>query len=444
MEAATPIPFAQVHVRNGRLTVDALVVDDDVLVRLAREATSPAKLVVDALAIGARVLDREQTAAHTDYVKAELERVGRDVDAQFSEKARTVAEHFGRKVDEVFAPDAGHLARALERHFSDGSSTAVQHRVRAVMDEVLARSREELVRQFSTPDGTNPLAGFQRAAVESIRTATSQQGAHLREMNATLETVRRELVELRAEKARLEQVAAEAERGTAKGRSFEEQVHEALDRLALPQGDTCEAVGDLKEATGKKGDVVVGVAACHGPVRGRIVFEAKNARMTRPRALEELDGALAERNADYAVLVVPSEEKVPARMLPLREYNGDKLIVAFEPDDPNPLGLQVAYALARARVLMARGAGEGIDAGAVRDTAERAVGAMEDVRRVKQQLTGAKTQIDKAAEIVEGMAARVRGHLEEIRGLTDAPAIGGIEEGPPPLGPGGTLTLSSG
>ena len=113
MEAATPLPFAQVHVRNGRLTVDALVLDDEVLVRLAREATSPAKLVADALAIGARVLDREQTAAHTDYVKAELERVGREVDAQFSEKARTVAEHFGRKVDEVFAPDAGHLTRAL-------------------------------------------------------------------------------------------------------------------------------------------------------------------------------------------------------------------------------------------------------------------------------------------------------------------------------------------
>jgi len=39
---------------------------------------------------------------------------------------------------------------------------------------------------------------------------------------------------------------------------------------------------------------------------------------------------------------------------------------------------------------------------------------MEDVRRVKQQLTGAKTQIDKAAEIVDAMAARVRAHLAEI------------------------------
>ena len=39
-----------------------------------------------------------------------------------------------------------------------------------------------------------------------------------------------------------------------------------------------EAVGDLKEATGKVGDVVVAIDACNGPARGRIVFEAKDRR----------------------------------------------------------------------------------------------------------------------------------------------------------------------
>ena len=182
-----------------------------------------------------------------------------------------------------------------------------------------------------------------------------------------------------------------------------------------------DAVGDHKEATGKKGDVVVQIGACHGPARGRIVFEAKNSRMTRPKALEELEGAMAERNADYGVLVVPSEDKVPAKMQALREYNGDKLIVTYDAEE-GALGLQVAYALARARVLMVRGGEEGIDAAAVRDTVERAVGAMEEVRRVKQQLTGAKTQIDKAGEIVDAMALRVRGHLAEIDELL-APAV---------------------
>ena len=57
----------------------------------------------------------------------------------------------------------------------------------------------------------------------------------------------------------------------------------------------------------------------------------------------------------------------------LREYNGDKLIVAYDADE-GPLALQVAYALARARVLMARGGAEGVDGAAVADTVERARG----------------------------------------------------------------------
>jgi hypothetical protein len=65
---------------------------------------------------------------------------------------------------------------------------------------------------------------------------------------------------------------------------------------------------------------------------------------------------------------------------------------------------------------------ERVDYVAVKETCERAVAAMEEVRRIKQQLTGARTQIDKAGEIVEAMASRVRGHLAEIDGLVDSAA----------------------
>jgi hypothetical protein len=68
---------------------------------------------------------------------------------------------------------------------------------------------------------------------------------------------------------------------------------------------------------------------------------------------------------------------------------------------------------------MAKGGGDGVDTAAVRDAVERAVGLMEEVRRIKQQLTASKTSIDKAAEIVQTMADGVRGQLAEISGLID-------------------------
>ena len=120
------------------------------------------------------------------------------------------------------------------------------------------------------------------------------------------------------------------------------------------------------------------------------------------------------RAADYGVLVVSSEGKLPARTHPLREFNGDKLFVTFDPEDGSTLALEVAYGLARARVLMARAAGEGIDESALQAAVERAQGAMEDVRRIKSQLTQATTSIEDARTIVDTMAANVRGHLATI------------------------------
>jgi predicted metal-dependent hydrolase len=424
MEAATPLPFApQVRVAGDRLRIDGLVVDDDCAVRLAREreeaGDDATKLVLDAIGIGARVLDRELAGANAEFVKTEFERAARELDAGFVERARLVAEKLDAKVDEAFGPENGHVARALERHFADGSSEAVQHKVRAVVAELSVKMREDLQKQFSSDGDSNPLATFQRMAIGAMRENAQRQAEQLRGMDEKLAGLREEVVKLQAERDKREEVAAEAERGTAKGRTYEEAVAEAIDAIALPLGDDAMAVGDVKESTGKVGDVVVAIGACAGPVLGRIVFEAKNAKLTRPKAFEELDRAKAERNADYAVLVVPSDEKVPAKMHALREYNGDKLIVAYDADE-GPLALQVAYSLARARVLMARGGGEGIDGAAVIDTAERALAALEDVRRIRQQLTGAKTQIDKASEIVGAMSERVRGHLDEIQELVRA------------------------
>jgi hypothetical protein len=421
MEAATPLRrHAQVRTLGDRLFVDGLAVDDACAVALAREreeaGEDPAKLVADAIEIGARVLDREQTAANADFVKAEFERAARELDAQFVERARKVAERLDQKVDEAFGPDNGHVAKALERHFGDGSTEAVQHKVKLVVGDLAVKMREDLQKQFSSDGENNPLAGFQRASLAMIKNAADQQARHLHAMTEKISTLEVRLTELRSEKEKLEEIAVEAERGTAKGRDYEALVADAVDALALPLGDVAEAVGDQKESTGKKGDVVVAIAGCHGPAQGRIVFEAKDRRLSRPKALEELDACMAERNADFAVLVVPTEDEVPARMHALREYNGDKLIVAYDPDD-GPLTLQVAYQLARARVLMARGGADGIDGAAVTDAVERALGSLEEVRRIRQQLTGAKTQIDKASEIVGTMSDRVRAHLDEVAAL---------------------------
>jgi hypothetical protein len=413
MEAATPLRQPSVTTSGDCLTIRDLTVEDEAAARVVREreqaGDDPAKTVGDAIEIGARVLDREQAAANAEYVRTEFEKAAHELDRQFSDKARTVAEHFGKKVDEVFDDESGQLAKEFEKLFSDGSTASVQNRVRELVADMLIKSREDLVRQFSASDGSNPLADFKASTVRELE-----------RMVQRLNEMQEHVGALRAEKEKLEELDAERERGTAKGRSYEEQVVEAVDAIAIAQGDVAEAVGDQKGAMGKTGDVLVSIDAGGGPCRGRIVFEAKNAKLTSPEARRELSRGMRERDADFGVLVVPGDEKVPAKLTPLREYEGDKLVVTYEPEEGSALALELGYRLARARVLMKRAGPEGIDAGAVREAVERALAEMEDVRKVKSQLTGAKTGIDNAYDLIDGIAERVRAQLTEVEALVAA------------------------
>jgi hypothetical protein len=418
MEAATPLRKPHVRTIGDRLVVDGLVIEDDCAVRLVREReeahADPVRAVADAIEIGARVLDREQAGANAEFVKGELDKATREVELVLAERTREVTEQIGRKVDEAFGAESGHVTKTIEKHFSDDSAGAVQNRVREVVAEALTHVQQSLVQQFSSADAGNPLAEFKAGVVREVQSAGRAQTQTLQEMGVRLAALQQQLGEMRVEREKLAELDAERERGTAKGRTFEELVVEAVDRIASLQGDDCDAVGDTRGATGRVGDIVVSLDACHGPARGSIVFEVKTGKLSKNDALRELDRAKEDRTAEFAVLVVPGEAKVPARMRQLREYNGDKLIVAFDPDAEGTIALEVAYSLARARVLMSRSEGEGVDAKGVHDSVERALNAMERVRAVKNTLTGAQTQIGKAKDVLDDMAEQVREHLRNV------------------------------
>jgi hypothetical protein len=413
MEAATTLRQPRVAVLLGRVILDGVVVDDaataDFVRRRMEAGEDPAHVVCDAIEVGARVLDREEAGATVEVLRGDLEQATREVVGEL----RT-------GLEQAFGPESGHVTRVLQRHFGAESSAAVQHQVRAAVAELLAESREKLFKQFSSAEESNPLATFQRAAVAAIRQSSDNQHAELREMRRTIVELTGRVQALQADKQKALEVAAEHARSTAKGRPYEEAVVEAVDAIARGHGDDCDAVGDLRGAGGRKGDVVVDVDGCAGAPRGRIVFEAKHSRRSRKEALAELEEAMAQRAADYGVWVVPSEEALPARATALREVGGDKLFVVYDPEDGSRLALEVAYSLARARVLMARGGADGLDAAALRAEVERAVGALEDVRRIKLHLTNAAGGIDEARKALEGMAERVKAHLAHIDALVAA------------------------
>ena len=137
MEAATPLNPTRIRLAGSLLLIDGLALTDEATVRVAHDRVEAGEglteVVTQAIEIGARVLDRESTSMHADFVKAEFERTARELEREFVDKARIVNETLGQRIDAAFGADAGVVPKLLEKHFGDASSSAVQHQVRGLV-----------------------------------------------------------------------------------------------------------------------------------------------------------------------------------------------------------------------------------------------------------------------------------------------------------------------
>ena len=398
---------AAVRVLDDRLVIERLTVADERAARVVRERVEtgqlPAETVGKAIEIGARVLDSEETAANVDYVRAEFER-----------HAAALRERLGKTLES----GEQQLAERIAESFDSGRDGSVQNEIDRLLSDALAEQRTALLRLFSAEEGANPLHDFKGAMIRAFKALDSRQQAEGRENRERIDELTQQVVELRQREEADRRVAEAEEAGTRKGRTFEERVHLALERLADGRGDVAQRVGDARgDAGGKKGDVLVEIDAAGGPCAGRIVFEVKDKRLSRNDAWAELNGALDQRGAGFAVMVVAGEERLPARTEQLHEYEGNKLLIAVDRDDPDDLGLEIAYRYARCRVLMARDRELTVDAAGVRDAAEEAVSALKRAQSVRLALTGATDSVDRARSGLDELVAEVHERLARIESL---------------------------
>ena len=403
---------------DDRLVIERLTVADAGSARVVREQAadgrSPAATVAKAIEIGTRVIDNEGTAANVDYVRRELEAGLGDLD---------------KRLGGTLEEGAEALAERIATTFGAERSDSVQAQIKEIVTAESRHQREELVARLTAEDPTNPLVAMQvrigkkmleteerhRAEVELLRESHAKES---RAMQGQVSELKENLARLLDKQGHELELAEAEQAGTRKGITFEERVHEALDAIAGARGDLAlHTGGEQAEGGGKKGDTLVEIGACDGAAQGRIVFEAKDKQLTKNKAWAELNAAMAARAASFAVLVVAGEENVPAGREQLHEYEGNKLIVAVDRDEPEGLGLRVAYRLAAARVAMARDRDLTVDAAAVRDAAAEAISTLRQAQAIRSSLTGIKTQSDRARDGLNAMVEAIEAKLALIDSL---------------------------
>jgi hypothetical protein len=408
-----PAGDGSVRAIDGRLVIERLEVDDARAAKLVRERAEaghpPAQTVRDAVEIGARVLEREGTATEVDYVRAEFER-----------QAGELRERLGK----ALADGDEMLAERITLSFDGTRDGSVQKEIDELVRGALVEQREALLKLFSAQEGSNPLFDFKDAMVKVYRELGNRQQAEGEENRKVIAELRREMLELKERTDADSRVAEEAERGTAKGRSFEELAHIALEEIAAGHGDAARHVGDeSSESGGKKGDTVVEIGGAVGTPAATVVFEAKNKKLTKNDAWTELNACMGERDAAYAVLVVAGEDKVPSGLEELTEYQGNKIIAVLDREDPDPLALRLVYRYVRARVLAATECALEVDAAGVRDATEEAAARLKRANRVRKSLTNVTSSADAARSEFDEMVADVERCLARIESLVAAAAL---------------------
>jgi hypothetical protein len=404
-----------VRALHDRVVIEALTITDERVARLVRDrqeaGSSPAATIAKTIEIGARVLDSETTAANVDYVqRAFEERIGR----------------LGADLSEALEQGSAEIAEHIADNFDVERSDSVQGHIKQMLVTATQHQREELQRMLTAEDSSNPLVASQMRTTKAMLDAEER---HRRQLGELRESHSKESRELQARVAELterfsahlertageERLAEAEEAGTRKGLGFEERVHEAIERLASTRGDCATHTGgEGAEGGGKKGDSVVEIGAADGPSAGRIVFEVKDKKLSKNAAWAELNEAMAARAASFAVLVVAGEERIPSGREQLHEYEGNKLIVAVDREEPDSLPLGVAYRLAAARVSMARGRELTVDGGEVRAAAEEAISCLRQAQSIRAALTGIKTSSDRARLGLDEMIAAVEAKLRRI------------------------------
>lgn len=403
---------------GDRIVIESLSVNDPRAAQVVREraeaGTKPAETVAKAIEIGARVIDSESTATNVDYVKRVVEeRIGK----------------IGEDLSGTLEDGSAEIAKHIAENFDVDRADSVQGEIKTMLVAAAQHQQQQLTKMLTAEDGSNPLVAVQ---MRTTKTMLEAEDRHRKQLVDLRESHAKESRALQARVADLterfsqhlernsgDELLAEAEEaGTRKGFTFEERVHEAIEEIASMRGDCATHTGaEGAEGGGKKGDTLVELGAAGGPSTGRIVFEAKDRKLSKNGAWTELNAGMAARAASFGVLVVAGEERVPAGREPLHEYEGNKLIVAVDRDEPDSLALAVAYRLAAARVLMVRDRDLTVDASEVRAATEDAITCLKQAQSIRSALTGIKTSSDRARSGLDDMVGSLQAKLDRIDSL---------------------------
>jgi hypothetical protein len=329
-----------IEIVDGCVIFDGFVEYDEEVVALIAAAPDREVCVHTLLGTGARVAAFMGVSREADVIERRLgemtEAVQQAVEQALTQVSQTAEELFDADAGTVpatvasFKEELGDLLDATFDPDSKASAvSAMEDTVRVGVQKLLDAHLKQLRRAMDPDADDSPLARVVRAVKDhaaEVRKDLRELSEGLAASRATTEAMRRSAV---------------------KGNDYESVLFDEVSGIAAAQGDAAERVGRVGGALGtQKGDIVVtldpeetrGLDACYA-------VEAKDKKLGLRATLDELDKAMTNRQAVAGIAVFASSDQAPTRV-PFQPH-GDKAIVVFDGEEPDPRALRLACLWAR-------------------------------------------------------------------------------------------------
>jgi hypothetical protein len=399
-----------VFIENDELVVESLRISDPDAVNFVAASDDPELALVRCVEMGARVLRLANATVDTQVVEHRFNEMTQSLDRSVDELARRIDDSARALLDD----ESGELTAALRTWLTDVTSvlgatfdeTSKKSAI-AKLETVLETARGEqvtAVRRLLDPENAeSPLNRWRSDIVSEVR----DRG----------EAVERLLSDLSFRLGLDQGEAATIERTAVKGFDFEDVVYAALEVIASPLQDVpCMVGNEAGAAAAKVGDIVVDVDPSLARREARYVVECKDRALPLKKALDELDLAMANRDAQAGLMVFSSADLAPGTE-PFQWFDR-RAIVVLDKDDLDPLALRLACLWARwVATRDASDVTEEIDLDRLAAVIQSANRGLKTAASVRSSHTQAKKAIDQAGRQFDALLGDVQSALDELESL---------------------------
>ena len=213
-----------------------------------------------------------------------------------------------------------------------------------------------------------------------------------------------------------------------KGIDFEELLDQMIQLEAVVHGDDAQFTGDFPSPSGDKtGDEVVTInPAVTNNEEIRIVWEAKTdksykdtkGRLKRDKVASELDDAMSNREAICGIFVSDARGIDMTKQPAWQEFDGNKLIIVLDDENPDQRLIRMAYLWSRWIVLRSQEQEEGeLDFAAIERVIASLQREFDGLANLKRLHTPIETNILAAKKWVNDFEDNLDELMDELREL---------------------------